>query len=706
MVPADLLSIRRYGATAISPDGQLIAVEVISSRSEDSSHHWINYITRSHLWVVRRDGSDRRPLLPDRASIVHSWQPVWSPTGRYLAFLWSIRHANAFVRVWDRRSGRVRRLDIGPVDMAASISRGVGTYEYPICWLDATHLAVVTLPDSAQALDFHEDVQSVDIAYRGLAALNTGRKVTAVVASSPPDSAPQPPNLRATLKVVDVVSGLVRRIGDMPAVQTRVAHRMVVLSHTGRFAAIIVNLRPSVADPHIGWTTQRMFPPRLGLASLTTPGAGIRWVSDIAPFITSPYHLPLSWMPNDSAFAFVSVPADGAETAPGKTGSPSITTIDPYTLTYRSAGAWATVADMERSDGLQPRKLEWTRNGQIQIRTWSSAIWVVHGDSVVPGDSVEPSNTSRTHTSTLNASVDGRLSLIDSSGKERTIFRPINPQIDAIQAPHFISFRYTNSRGDTLNATALLPYNYVEGRRYPTVVNVYASDVDGFNKRFAELNDDSNENVLLLAHHGYVVLKPSIPLDPPGIPSDPLSRLSDGVDPAVDHLIAMGVADSGRLSLIGASYGGYTVYGLLTVSQRYKAAVVINGISDIVSDYGAFDTRHRYSEPNSAAMRPFDEERAQMRMGVPPWIDPQRYVRNSPVFYADKVNTPLMIVQGSSDFLGAQNEEFFTALYRLGRRAEIVTYIGETHAIESPANIVDFWRRIFDWLDRYSRPVG
>jgi dipeptidyl aminopeptidase/acylaminoacyl peptidase len=89
-------------------------------------------------------------------------------------------------------------------------------------------------------------------------------------------------------------------------------------------------------------------------------------------------------------------------------------------------------------------------------------------------------------------------------------------------------------------------------------------------------------------------------------------------------------------------------------------------------------------------------------MGNPPWKDLGRYIRNSPIFSVDRVQTPLMIMQGDLDYVALQQgEEFFTSLYRQGKRAEFVRYWGEGHVLESPANIRDMWQRIFAWFDQF-----
>ena len=108
----------------------------------------------------------------------------------------------------------------------------------------------------------------------------------------------------------------------------------------------------------------------------------------------------------------------------------------------------------------------------------------------------------------------------------------------------------------------------------------------------------------------------------------------------------------------------------------------------------------------------YDPERVRVTAEFDPWErtkdvvrtrkDLGRYMRNSPIFYVERVETPVMIVQGDLDYVAIQQgEEFFTSLYRQGKRAEFVRYWGEGHVLESPANIRDMWARIETWLDEF-----
>ncbi|MGB9409215.1 MAG: prolyl oligopeptidase family serine peptidase [Terracidiphilus sp.] len=271
----------------------------------------------------------------------------------------------------------------------------------------------------------------------------------------------------------------------------------------------------------------------------------------------------------------------------------------------------------------------------------------------------------------------------------------------------FKSIEYTSLNGQKLKAWLLLPVNYQSGKRYPLVTWVYAGWMAGERPPSITIANSTCLNEQILAAHGYAVLLPSMPLTPEGTADDPMLRLPEGVLPAVDKVIEMGIADPNRLFLIGQSFGGYSTYGLVTQTDRFKAAVSLAGMSDLISLYGQFDARMRYTDyPQENLFMAALMESAQVRMGNPPWKDLGRYIRNSPITYVYRVQTPLMIIQGDMDYVAMQQgEEFFTSLYRQGKRAKFVRYWGEGHVLESPANIRDMWSQIFNWFDEFS-PKG
>src|SRR3546814_19413903 len=83
-------------------------------------------------------------------------------------------------------------------------------------------------------------------------------------------------------------------------------------------------------------------------------------------------------------------------------------------------------------------------------------------------------------------------------------------------------------------------------------------------------------------------------------------------------------------------------------------------------------------------------ETSQGGMGAPPWDDPERYLRNSPLMHVKNIKTPIMLLSGDRDYVSTtQAEEFFTALTRLNEDAVFVRYFGEDHVYNSTANIRD-----------------
>ena len=280
-----------------------------------------------------------------------------------------------------------------------------------------------------------------------------------------------------------------------------------------------------------------------------------------------------------------------------------------------------------------------------------------------------------------------------------------NEFLSEIAQSEFRSISYTSLNGKELKAWVMLPIGYQPDRRYPLLTFVYPGIVYGDSPpRQIGVGIDSSQamNLQLACAHGYAVLLPSMPLHAEGLAEDPMLRAQEGVMPAVDKVIELGIADSRKLFLMGMSFGGFATYGLVTQTNRFRAAVSLYGYSDLISLYGVFDARERYTDHPQENMGVAGLlESAQFRMGGPPWKDLGRYLRNSPIFYVDRVETPIMIVQGDIDYIPIQQgEEFFSALYRQGKRAEFVRYWGEGHGLNSPANIRDMWTRIFAWLDQ------
>jgi len=318
------------------------------------------------------------------------------------------------------------------------------------------------------------------------------------------------------------------------------------------------------------------------------------------------------------------------------------------------------------------------------------------------------------HSTAVPVSVDrtgARLWLSKPAFEEHTAVHEANTWLCDIAEGEVRRVDYRGLDGNELSGWLILPIDYEEEGRRSLITCVFPGLVFGRATPptvMVSIIGHHAFNLQLLAAHGYAVLLPSMPLTPEGKPSDPYFELTKGVLPAVDEAIDMGIADPDRLGLMGASRGGYGTYGLITQTRRFGAAVALAGYADLVGLYGQFDARFRYDD--HAHERLFQmvlAESGQTRMGSPPWKDAQRYVRNSPLFHAEEVETPLMIIQGDMDYVALQQgEQFFNALYRQGKRARFVRYWGEGHVFQSPANIRNMWEEIYGWFDDFLTPSG
>lgn len=298
-----------------------------------------------------------------------------------------------------------------------------------------------------------------------------------------------------------------------------------------------------------------------------------------------------------------------------------------------------------------------------------------------------------------------RLWLARGPAAQASVIYSANEFLREIEPGMHKRIRYVSLDGEDLSAWVLLPPNHNPATRYPLIVCVYPGSMAGSSPSMSDdISAENPINMQIPAAKGYAVLRPSMPLKPMGATDDPMLRLPTGVLPAVDKVIEMGIADPHRVFLMGHSFGGYATYGLVTQTRRFKAAVAISWGSDLISYYNQLAPIKRYDHyPHEATDSTAAGIEYALRLGgKPPWDDFARYLRNSPIFYVDRVETPLLIIHGDMDSGFNQAENFFMALYRQGKRAEFARYWGEGHVFDSPPNTRDMWERILAWFEEFS----
>jgi dipeptidyl aminopeptidase/acylaminoacyl peptidase len=154
--------------------------------------------------------------------------------------------------------------------------------------------------------------------------------------------------------------------------------------------------------------------------------------------------------------------------------------------------------------------------------------------------------------------------------------------------------------------------------------------------------------------------------------------------------------DKKRLGLQGQSWGGYQTAWLITRTDMFAAAMAGAPVSNMTSAYGGI----RWG---SGVVRAFQYEEGQSRIGASLWEDLPKYIENSPLFYADRIQTPLLIMANDAD--GAvpwyQGIEFFTALRRLQKPVWMLNYNKGPHNLSRRADMEDLTRRMQQFFDHF-----
>ncbi len=217
---------------------------------------------------------------------------------------------------------------------------------------------------------------------------------------------------------------------------------------------------------------------------------------------------------------------------------------------------------------------------------------------------------------------------------------------------------------------------------------------------------DTMTNVQLFAALGYAVLTPALP----GTGVDgPAAHLTDRIIATLDAALAQyPQLDGDRVGYVGHSFGGYTGLVLATETPRIRSFVVMSGVANLASGWGGFGSFLRQNPEFGHAMLRRNagwSEGGQGALGGPPWKDPDAYTENSPLFRADRITAPVLLIHGESDFVGvSEAESVFTALWRQNKDAQLVTYWGEQHLFYSPGTVRDLWARLDAWFGRTLSP--
>lgn len=250
---------------------------------------------------------------------------------------------------------------------------------------------------------------------------------------------------------------------------------------------------------------------------------------------------------------------------------------------------------------------------------------------------------------------------------------------------------FQSSRGDSIQGFYYLPADFDAAKKYPLIVYYYGGCTPS--NKLLEINYPYQ----VFASLGYVVyvVQPSGAL---GFGQEFAARhTGTWGDMSSDDIIEgtkqfckeHAFINTEKVGCIGASYGGFMTQYLQTKTDLFAAAISHAGISNIASYWGGGYWGYTYGEV--------------AQYGSFPWNNPDLYTKHSPLFNADKINTPLLLIHGTVDtnVPPFESQQLYTALRILGKEVEYIQVDGENHVISNWQKRHEWQNAIFAWFAKY-----
>ncbi|MFG1690889.1 S9 family peptidase [Gemmatimonadota bacterium] len=267
----------------------------------------------------------------------------------------------------------------------------------------------------------------------------------------------------------------------------------------------------------------------------------------------------------------------------------------------------------------------------------------------------------------------------------------VNPNIDDFAWGTSELTEWLSADGIPLQGVVIKPGNYEPGRRYPVLVYYYRFMSDRLHA-FNQPAVNHRPSFPLYASDGYVVFLPDVRFEVgrPGFAS------TKSVVPGVQHLIDIGLADPNAIALHGHSWSGYQTAFMVTQTNIFKTAIAGAPVGNMTSAYSGIRL-------GSGLARQFQYEMSQSRLSGSLWEARDDYIDNSPIFFADKINTPMLILHGDVDDAvpWEQSIELYLAMRRNGKEAVFLQYRDEPHHPQTYPNKLDWAMKMKEWIDHY-----
>jgi len=310
--------------------------------------------------------------------------------------------------------------------------------------------------------------------------------------------------------------------------------------------------------------------------------------------------------------------------------------------------------------------------GSVNLNAKATHLAITRGNSTHPNEVFAMSTTMQ--------------SPVQVSKANEALPRHPLPKTEAIQ--------WKSKDGTPVEGLLTYPTDYVKGQKYPFILNIHGGPAGVFMETF--VGSPGIYPLAALAAKGYAILRPN----PRGSSGYGMKfRFANENDwgggdyqdlmAGVDHIIALGIADPDKLSVMGWSYGGFMTSWVIGQTTRFKAAVVGAAVTNLWSFTGTADI---------PGFLP-DYFRGE------PWQVFEHYRKHSPMTYVGNVKTPALILHGEADLRVpiSQGYELYTALKRRGVTTQMVTYPRMPHGPNEPKFMLDIMNRHIDWVEKYAR---
>jgi dipeptidyl aminopeptidase/acylaminoacyl peptidase len=250
---------------------------------------------------------------------------------------------------------------------------------------------------------------------------------------------------------------------------------------------------------------------------------------------------------------------------------------------------------------------------------------------------------------------------------------------------------YVTELGDTLQGYYALPENYKKGKKYPVFVYFYERFSDRKNL-FNMPKVNHRPPYSLYLGNEYVMFFPDVKFYD-GMPGESSKA---ALIAGCDKLVEMGIADKDRIVMHGHSWSGYESAWIVTQTDYFAACVSGAPVSNMTSAYSGIRL-------GSGLARQFQYETQQSRIGGNIIDSLDAYIKNSPIFFADQMNTPLMVMFGDVDEAvpWQQGIELYLALRRFDKNCIFLQYENEPHHLKKLHNQLDYSMRMKQFMDYY-----